>query len=246
MARLIGFSTGAIARGRYREALAVLQDLSVRAVELSALREEELEPLILDLPALDLEPFEYVSIHAPSRFASGSERRTANLLRQAATERGFHVVVHPDAIQAPEAWSDFGPLLLIENMDRRKSTGRTAAELVSVFQLLPEARLCFDIAHARQVDPTMTVAYEILREFGDRLAEVHISDVSTSSDHGTLSYMAEWDFSEIAHLIPNSVPAIVESKVSPENVLSETERVRRALDPAGGRLAVRENPSAPG
>ena len=44
--RQIGFSTGALARGDFRYALDILADQGIHAVELSALRESELDPLL--------------------------------------------------------------------------------------------------------------------------------------------------------------------------------------------------------
>jgi hypothetical protein len=242
MARPIGFSTGALARDRYRDALRTLIDLDIAVVELSALRLPELEPLVRDLPDLDLDAFEYVSLHAPSRIPHDAESAVARLL-EAAVDRMIPIVVHPDSITDFELWRPFGELLLIENMDRRKSGGRTVQELQPVFEALPDARLCFDIAHARQVDPSMTVGYEILTTFKDRLSEIHISNVSTASSHSPVSYMAAWDFSELTHLIPPTIPIIIESTVGPSDVLAEVQRVRRILDPSGGVGAtIPENP----
>jgi hypothetical protein len=64
--RTIGFSTGALARSDYRSALRMLADKEVNAVELSALRQEELQPLVEDLDKLDLRKFRYIAFHAPS------------------------------------------------------------------------------------------------------------------------------------------------------------------------------------
>ena len=49
--RRIGFSTGAIARGDFRTALTRMQEHEIEAVELSALRIDELAPLI-EVPKL--------------------------------------------------------------------------------------------------------------------------------------------------------------------------------------------------
>lgn len=46
------------------------------------------------------------------------------------------------------------------------------------------------IVHARQVDLTMSVIFETLLEFGDRLAEFHISEVDSASRHVAISQMA--------------------------------------------------------
>ena len=71
--RPVGFSTGAVAKGDFRRALSLLREHDVDAVELSALRINELEPLVAAIPDLDLGPFSFVSVHAPSRFDRESE-----------------------------------------------------------------------------------------------------------------------------------------------------------------------------
>jgi hypothetical protein len=58
--RCIGFSTGALARNDFRKALQMLAGKKVSAVELSALRQDELVPLVEQLDSLDLSPFKYV------------------------------------------------------------------------------------------------------------------------------------------------------------------------------------------
>jgi len=72
-------------------------------------------------------------------------------------------------------------------MDRRKPIGRTASELQELFNLLPEALLCFDIGHARQCDASMTEAFLILSRFAKKLVQVHISEVNSASQHDAIS-----------------------------------------------------------
>jgi hypothetical protein len=108
-----------------------------------------------------------------------------------------------------EAWRSPGPVVCIENMDKRKPVGRSAAELGLIFEQLPEARFCFDIGHARQFDPTMIEATKILREFGARLRQVHGSEVNTRSKHDRVSYASMLAFREVAHLIPERIPLIL-------------------------------------
>ena len=71
--RPVGFSTGALAYGDFRAALRMLDQKNVQALELSALRQNELVPLLQALPSLDLSGFRYVSIHAPSQFDANWE-----------------------------------------------------------------------------------------------------------------------------------------------------------------------------
>lgn len=228
--RAIGFSTGSLALGDFRAALEMMRHSPATAVELSALRHHELEPLVACADQLDLARFVHVSVHAPSRFSGDDEREVVGLLATLA-RRGWPIVVHPDAITRFDLWDPFGAMLLIENMDKRKPIGRTASELELLFQKLPNARLCFDIGHARQCDSSMTEAYLILREFGDRLAQVHMSEVGTRSGHGRISPLAMRDFQEVASMLPADVPVILETPVTPDQMRSEIATARRALDP---------------
>src|SRR5208283_5048313 len=59
--RRIGFSSGAISFGDFTGALEILKGSTFSCVELSALRLQELEPLISALPNLDLSRYSYVS-----------------------------------------------------------------------------------------------------------------------------------------------------------------------------------------
>lgn len=230
MHRPIGFSTGAVALSDFGGALVALDRPLVTAVELSALRVAELPALVDTVPVLDLHRYGYVSVHAPSRFSAADEKSVVRAMRGFA-ERGWPIILHPDTVHDWSAWSEFGPLLLIENMDKRKPIGRTATELAQVFARLPAARLCFDIAHARQFDGSMTEAYRILRSFGDRVAEVHISEVSSSSTHERISRYAASAFRQVARLIPEDAPVIIESRVTPEQIESEIEMAQGALQP---------------
>ncbi len=226
--RRFGFSTGALAGGDFRRALAMLRDLPATCVELSALRLPELEPLMQTLDHLDLSGFSYVAVHAPSRFDPAEEPDVIRQLQRAAARR-FPIVLHPDAIHVPERWSVFQDLLLIENMDKRKATGRSVPELTEVFARLPEARFCFDIGHARQFDSTMTEAFLLLRAFGRRLHQVHLSEVSSHNRHNRLSFGAIHAFREVSHLIPEEIPIILETPLQPEEAELELARAAEAL-----------------
>jgi hypothetical protein len=228
--RPIGFSTGAIARGDFRRALHVLRTCGLNTVELSALRLDELEPLTAALPTLDLGAFNFVSIHAPSRFDKNDELAIVQVLMKFAGT--LPIVLHPDVIFTPELWTMLDRRLLIENMDKRKPVGRTVAELEILFRKLPKARFCFDIGHARQVDPSMTESVLILREFGERLAEVHISEVNTCSRHDPISTGAVKAFQRVSRYIPEDIPIVIESLIDEgqSDIRTELESAREALE----------------
>jgi hypothetical protein len=234
--RCIGFSTGALARNDFRKALQMLARKSVSAIELSALRQDELIPLVEQLDQLDLSQFRHISFHAPSSMDPSFESMALELLMPVAA-RQWPIIVHPDAMRTPLEWARLGHNLCIENMDKRKPIGQTAEDLSEIFKILPNASLCFDIGHARQVDPTMSEASAILRLFHDRIEQLHVSEVNTQSKHDALTLESILAFQRVSHLIPSDVPIILESRVEEWETEEEIRNALTALNPEN-RLAV--------
>jgi hypothetical protein len=224
----IGFSTGALAFGDFRLGLSLLAGKPVRAVELSALREHELPTLMTALSELDLSQFTYVSVHAPSRLKTMKESDAAKALAPCIDLR-WPVILHPDAIGDHGCWRDFGDLLCIENMDKRKPIGRDVNELRPHLLALPDASLCLDLGHARQVDATFGIARQILEEYGDRLKQLHLSELNARSQHEPLSMVSVWAVREIQHLIPGC-PVILESVVRHDQIDDELVMAARCFE----------------
>jgi len=225
--RPIGFSSGALAKSDYRKGIELQRgDEEITAIELSALREPELRPLAAAANQLPLDHFEYVSFHAPSRFAIFGEVEIVEIL--CTLPGNWPLVVHPDLIQHTKVWEVLGVRLCLENMDLRKRTGRTVAEMQHIFSALPEAGFCLDLGHARQIDPTMTVAIEMLKTFGKRLRQIHVSEVGTFGEHRSrIGFLAQTAFSRVARYIPTDVPLILESIVAGSEMRQELDTVRR-------------------
>jgi hypothetical protein len=235
----IGFSTGAVAFGDFRKGLRFLRERRIAVMELSALRDKELAPLVAALDDLPLSGFSFVSFHAPSGFSTLSEREVVTLLKDV-LGRSWPIIVHPDVLCDFSLWREFGGFLCVENMDKRKPIGRTVAELEQVFEHLPEASFCFDIGHARQVDPTMTEAALQLRRYRKRLRQVHMSEVSSSSKHEPMSLTAISAFQKVAHLIPPEVPIILESVASEQNIEREIRLAETVFSPVMGDALPRQ------
>ena len=102
-------------------------------------------------------------------------------------------------------------------------------ELKQIFAKLPEASFYHDFGHARQVDSTMTEAEIYGKTFDRRLRQVHVSEVNTSSKHDPLSYASVLAFREIAPLLRQDVPVILETPVSEDRIESEMKRAMEAL-----------------
>jgi hypothetical protein len=208
----IGFSTGSVAHGDFKTALQILQDQDIRAIELSALREDELQPLFLAINDLDLAKYDYVSVHAPGKRIHLAEKDLVSML-VAFAEKAWPIIVHPDIICEVGLWRILGNKLCIENMDKRKPCGRTMFGLKEIFNQLPEAGFCLDVAHAKQVDPTMTECYLMIREFRDKLLQLHVSDVTTESKHIPLNGQAIVAYQKMVKYLPEDLPVILESPV---------------------------------
>ncbi len=215
----LGFSTGSIAKSNYKLALKILENVNgIECIELSALREEELEGLINSLDSLNLSKYSYVSFHAPSKINYLNEIDLIKYLEKV-LDKNYNIIVHPDIIVDFNNWKDFGKNLCIENMDKRKSIGRTFLELSIIFEKLPNASLCFDIAHAYQVDSSMIDSIDILNSFREKIMQIHVSEVNSESRHETLSLESVLAYKNVSPFISKDIPIIIESILN-ENEIS--------------------------
>lgn len=223
-----GFSTGSLAFDDVVGGLRIARNGHTKAIELSALREEELEPLLGSLSVLEseLSQFTYIAVHAPSRYRNFTENQLIARLKGIA-DRGWAIIVHPDILQDVASWKVLGRAVCIENMDRRKGFGQTAAQLEQIFSVLPEATFCFDIGHARQVDPTMQEAETLLRCFGSRLRQIHMSYVNSQSRHERLNFESINSFRRVARWLDESIPVILETPVGEGEVEEEIATAER-------------------
>ena len=246
--RMMGWSTGAIAKADYESALKTLDGEHINAVELSSLMLEEFAPmverLVGDWRSLQLfqTGYQYVSIHLPGRFDAEQEKEVrslaGDLTGNALVRDNFilprwdcQMVLHPNTVHDWSSWETLQYHLLFENMDKRRGFGTTVEDMEQVFERLPHAGMCFDVGHALQIDETGGLAIEMLEAFHLRIRQVHISHVNHKGVHYA---MPEWFVGrvrELAHLIPPDAAIIIESPVNKEELPKELCRVIRALRP---------------
>jgi hypothetical protein len=210
----VGASTGYMTadHGDWPALLEQAVATSTLAVELSALSEHELPSLVELLEHAQVLPFLFVSVHAPTKGRRLSEPDLVTILGRLAT-RVDAIVVHPDTIEQPRAYRALGSALVLENMDARKATGRTAAELDDLFAALPAAGLCFDVPHAASIDPTLGVARDILDHHGARLRHVHLSSLDAGCHHQPLTAGDEERFAALLDRC-RDVPWILEAPLA--------------------------------
>jgi hypothetical protein len=185
---LLGASTGCLDAPRGSWALLVDEAYAAApyAVELTALSERELPTLVSFLASGADLPFRFVSVHAPTKHRRLTERELIATLCDLPAWLDA-IVVHPDTMEDVEAYAALGRRLVIENMDARKSDGRTVAELDRVFAALPDAGFCFDVAHAWQIDATMAEGQRMLDRYACRLRHLHVSSLGEDGRHHPLT-----------------------------------------------------------
>jgi hypothetical protein len=219
-----GMSTGVFnhLRCSWPELVAEACNVSTYAVELSALSEDELPGLITYLAGKPRLPFRYVSVHAPVKNRELNDAEGARLLLQLPLWVRS-IVTHPDALLEFAPYRELGTRLVVENMDDRKSTGRTGDELDEIFDELPDAGFCLDVAHAHSIDSTMGVADELLNRFRSRLRQVHLSSLR----HGRHSPPTEEDEQLFASILRRcrDVPWILEAQ-PPQRWLHEMKATK--------------------
>lgn len=227
---LIGVSTAPLARYNCPLSVDIANTIPMNAIELSFLRKRELMPAFGMMDTFDLSQYQYISIHASSDLKRRDEEVIGNILYQYALNHNRNMIVHPNTIIDFDLWRSFGNFVCIENMDARRDDGRTVREMEVIFARLPEASFCLDIGHARQIDGSMKMAADMIREFKCRLKELHVSEVDADGVHRRISSECANDFSKVAHLIPENTPMIIESPMLNSEILEEIEIVRKSFN----------------
>jgi hypothetical protein len=208
----VGASTGYMVdhRGDWPSLVDEASRVSSFAVELTALGEDELPALLSFLASEPLLPFRYVSVHGPSKARQMPESELVARLTGLPAFVGA-IVLHPDQMEDLFLYAPLGGRLLIENMDSRKTAGKRGDELEAMFEQLPEAGFCFDVAHAWTVDPSMKVGNDLLDRFATRLKHVHLSSISEDLGHVPLSVEQEELFAPLLSRC-RDVPWILEAE----------------------------------
>jgi hypothetical protein len=109
------------------------------------------------------------------------------------------------ASQGLKCFMDVGSFLITHAQSPKliEPSERPLYDLAKFFELLPNAFLCFDIGHARQIDPTMSEAWGILQRFRGKIKQLHVSEVNTQSQHDPISSESILAFQKVSHLLRN-------------------------------------------
>jgi hypothetical protein len=184
-----GLSTGwdPATRTDYPAAAAAARSFSSANVELSALSCRDLPALAAYLGSkqgrLDVASFGHVSLHGPAKHLPSSWENLVGQLSALPVEGIDGIVLHPDTVTNFTELEPVADRLVFENMDCRKTDCRTAQEMARVFDALPDARFCLDVAHVWTIDRSLAEGDRLLDAFEDRLAQVHLSGIDPGGQH---------------------------------------------------------------
>ena len=237
---IIGWSTGTLLpdghKTDYSLAIELLNKTPFTCIEFGVLREHELPLFLEQLPDLDVSQFERVSFHA-CKLEKLSEEELLEKI-EPVIERGWPIINHPNMITNYDLWRPLGSQLFVENMENRKKCGRTVKEMQSIFEELPDASMCFDIGHAKQVDPSMELARNLCLRFKDRIREIHFSEVNSACTHVAINHNTLRAFGRMTDVLPQ-VPVILESAPA-SCVKDEVEYLMSELPLYGMKLKTKE------
>ncbi len=182
MKRTIGFSQGVLFKlyDVNKDAnIKLLKDCGSNAIEANCHHVSDAVFLPLLLEHIQAHDFDYISLHTPVNVRYGNNIETRALLEK--LQEFYYqsdaklIVVHPDLVDDWSVFEDFKMKWAIENRDDRKKNFKDQADLEKFFNEHPEWFLVLDLGHVNSNDKSMSLAKELIKLFGSRIAEVHLS-----------------------------------------------------------------------
>jgi len=78
----------------------------------------------------------------------------------------------------------------------------------------------------------------MLQEFGDRLRELHVSEVGPRGEHLPLGATTRQAFARVLHLVPPDCPLTSESMIPPELIENDLDAVSAVFDGIAPQAAI--------
>jgi len=225
----MGFSTGSLYRAMdtySQEAIKKIGGLSTDAIEVMCAHAEDIDRLPAMIPWLT--DFKTKSVHLPVNLRYQNTSQVRQLLGR--TSAFYHAigaslaVLHPDLVDDWSVFDDSPMNIAIENMDCRKNSFQFTDDLSEAFTKHPRLLFVLDLNHCFSNDPSMALADELMRLFGDRLAEVHISGFD-GKYHSPLFRANQPQI--LDHLPETDCPIIIESPCDFDELAQEISYIRQ-------------------
>jgi hypothetical protein len=80
----------------------------------------------------------------------------------------------------------------------------------------------------------MSETIQFLRHFGDRLEQLHVSELDGNSKHNQLSYSGSLSIQSVRNYVPVDVPIILEHEAEPHELENHMTLMRRLMAPVIG------------
>ena len=231
---ILGFSTGALYKTQIpqisREAVRLIKDLSCQALELGGQRKDRI-PALNDLKPADVADFSFLSLHTADDVIYGDNAETKEMLdaiQRAHDRLKFdNIIIHPDKIESWEIFQHYSLPLAIENMDHRKSMGRTIDDIEKILNFNQNFKLVLDLNHCYCNDKTMGLAQDFYQKFKDKIVQIHLSGFIELHDPLYRSQQKE-----ILDAVPDkNLPIIIESTLNDVSELKlEYEYIKNYLE----------------
>jgi hypothetical protein len=225
----IGPSTGAVHHTDPGRGAAAARYAGCRALEVSALHENELPAVERLLTSGAVNDFQHVSVHAPLKGRTMPETELVARL----DALGLPVVAHPPTLATPRLWRRLGGRLLVENDDARKPAGQTPADLARLFDQLPDAGHCLDVSHAVDAGGR-ALAISLAAAFGDRTGLCHIGCAGGRPVTGDLEPDLLGTLTAVLQQIGRPVPVIIERRTDHRALAPQVREIRCAAAAAFG------------
>lgn len=209
----IGFSTGAFYKILPRasiETIEMIRNIGCNAIEFSP-EFEQLENFTKVIKTEDLKGFEYVSLHTPQKLFELKPDETLEGLKW--IEEIYRVlnlncvVIHPHNFVNFDIFKGFSFPIGIENEDNRKSSGQTVAEMAKILKA-NNFGMVLDLNHCYVNDNSMDLADSFVKNFSNKIKEVHVSGFTELHDP---LYISKQE-SIIQSILKLDFPFIIESK----------------------------------
>jgi len=187
----LGYSLGVGGNPKHsiKERIKILSSVQTYAIELGYVVADRLQEELDDEDIYNIKKFDYISIHAPAlvsdiggekiwmRYPSAQgEKAIEQIIKNAEAVKADTILFHPDLVD-DSSWlsKKIGSRLAFENMDAKKSFGKTVEDLEKIFTQVPNAKWVCDVNHIYTIDHSMRLTDEFHNNFKDRLCHYHLS-----------------------------------------------------------------------
>ncbi|MCK4667275.1 hypothetical protein KAU33_11025 [Candidatus Dependentiae bacterium] len=179
-----------------------------------------------------LKSLKYVSIHAPFNLLRGSVDEK-ELIKQLDIIDDIYkdinaknVVIHPTELPEPRILNKYKFKMSTENLPPVKIF--TIVKLIDVFKKYPNMGFCLDVAHAYLWSKDKTK--RLLKKFGNRLTQVHLSGTYRRRDHQSLRTVTSNFMKSIETVFALDVPIIIEETIKKKSMTLLHEEVKFIRD----------------